>query len=127
MKYLFLIILLSNLLNAQDPKHLKLEKKLQAANTQTDMNTYSYELAQYLNRKLLKLETQLKKKLDEAGLKLFVQSSQSWYKYRLMQARFTGHLYKGGSMHPLIYNTTLASMTERRILQLEQILEEYNR
>ncbi len=54
----------------------------------------------------------------------FIDSQQQWEKYRDSAAGFEGAVYQGGSMQPLIYFNTMKRITEERIKELKDLLEE---
>jgi uncharacterized protein YecT (DUF1311 family) len=110
-----------------DKKLGELEKKFKTAKTQSELNITSYKLSQHWDEKLKELQKKVKVKLNKESLVLFINSSKSWQTYRAAQVKFAGNLYKGGSIQPLIHNTTHMGITKTRIQLLKVTLEELNR
>lgn len=102
----------------------KLQAALDSAQTQTDMNLASGALADYWDKELLKSERKIEKNLDSEALALFRKAKQAWRKYRSTQVTFEGDFYRGGSIQPLIRNTTFSSLTERRVNDLERLYKQ---
>jgi uncharacterized protein YecT (DUF1311 family) len=101
----------------------ELELKLETAQTQWDLNLASGEIADYVDKKLSEREQEVAKDLDSEGIKLFRDASKAWRAYRDMQMAFEGHLYRGGSMRPLIHNQTFIRITKERLDVLSRIGE----
>jgi uncharacterized protein YecT (DUF1311 family) len=124
---LYMTILVSFIGPAQaaDRNELKmLRAALDSAQTQTDMNLASGALADYWDKELLNSERKIEKKLDSEALVLFRKAKQAWRKYRSTQVTFEGDFYRGGSIQPLIRNTTFITLTERRVNDLEKLYKE---
>jgi len=106
--------------------------------TQMEMNycaKQSYEKAQKaldkIYNNLVKVIEEKQKDYDNEPqltgknlLDLFQDSQNQWIKYKETAAGFNGAIYQGGSMQPLIYYNVLARITEDRIKELKDLLEE---
>lgn len=110
-------------LRAEDAELQKLEARLAAAETQTDMNIASGEVAACLDRRLQEKETEVAKTLDSAGRKLFQTATLRWREYRRAEVDFEGDQYRGGSIQPLIHNQTFIRLTKERLAALAEVLK----
>jgi len=54
----------------------------------------------------------------------FVDSQKQWEEYRKASAGFNGAIYQGGSIQPLIYFSVMQRITEDRIKELQDLIEE---
>jgi uncharacterized protein YecT (DUF1311 family) len=107
------------------PNELKrLEAALAVAQSQMDLNQASDALARYWDRQLIKAEQKLRRELDAEAVELFQKTARAWREYRLTQVAFEADRYRGGSIRPLIRNTTFATITERRVKEIELLYEE---
>ena len=105
-----------------DAKLAALQARLDAAQTQTDMNMISAEIAQHQDRKLAKLEELVRSDLHDAELESALDKAAAlWREYREAQAEFAYNLYRDGSMRGLIYNSAFAKLTEDRIQDLQNL------
>jgi len=126
MKFSFLVLglaLFAATSRGEDAVLRKLEAKLESAETQTDMNLASREIAAYVAKKLAEREQEVTKDLDAEGIKLFEDASKAWRAYRDAQVAFEGDLYRGGSIRPLIHNRTFIRLTKERMDALSRIME----
>ena len=102
--------------------------------TQVEMNQCagtSYEAADAkLNATWKKLFPRLKQmdeglSAEEKGLAdTVLQAQRNWIAFRDAHCRSEGLVYRGGSIVPLIVGSCLASLTQARTRQLEQLLPE---
>jgi uncharacterized protein YecT (DUF1311 family) len=118
---LFLLLLGTPVLASSDKELLRKEAALNAAFTHTDMNLKSGEIAEYLDRKLIRLEERIKKDLDKEALTLFVEASLKWRTYRDAQINSEGDVYRGGSMLPLIRSQAFIRLTNERLAALQKL------
>lgn len=116
---LFLLLLGTPVLEASDKELSRKEVALKAALTQTDMNLRSGEIAEYLDRKLVRLEERIKKDLDNDALALFVEASLKWRAYRNAQIGSEGDVYRGGSMLRFIQSQAFIRLTNERLAALQ--------
>lgn len=100
---------------------IKLQAALHDAQTQTDRNLASKALADYWDLQRLRIEGKLLTILDADARSLFQKTAAAWRDYRSVQVDFEGNFYRGGSIQPLIENTAYASLTARRVKDLEQL------
>ena len=103
---------------AEDAKLRTLEARHEKAQTQTDMNIASGEIAEYLDKRLTEKEAEIAKNLDPEGLNLFKKASRVWRDYREAQSSFEGDRYRGGSIRPLIHSQTFSRLTKERLANL---------
>lgn len=102
-----------------DAKLAALRARLDAAQTQADMNGLSAEISQHQDRKLAKLEERVRNDLHDEELKAELdKASALWREYRHVQAEFEGDMYRGGSVQPLVRNEAFTRLTEERIAAL---------
>ena len=93
---LFLSLCLAGDAYASPDKELvRLRSALMHAQTQTDLNLRSGELAQYLDRMVTTLEERIKQDLDRDTLALFITAAERWRDYRTAQTKAEGNLYQG--------------------------------
>ena len=55
---------------------------------------------------------------------LLIASQKAWIVYKEAHCKSIANGYEGGSMQPLIYNSCMESITNERIIQLNQYNEE---
>ena len=96
----------------------RLQRALKVAISQTDMNVASGELAKYWDQALQKEEKKILASCDAETTKLFQKAQQSWREFRKAEVAFQGDAVRGGSMQPLVCNSTFAALTERRVRDL---------
>ena len=109
---------------ASDKELSRRESALNAALAQADMNLRSGEIAEYLDRKLVRLEERIRKDLDKEALALFDQASLRWRAYREAQIRSEGDVHRGGSMLPLIVSQAFIRLTNERLAALQNLKPE---
>lgn len=119
--FLLLLLLGTPILEASDQELSRKEAALNAALTQADINLRSGEIAEYLDRKLVRLEERIRKDLDKEALALFDQASLRWRAYRKVQIRSEGDVYRGGSMLPLIVSQAFIRLTNERLAALQNL------
>jgi uncharacterized protein YecT (DUF1311 family) len=113
-----MVFLLSCGSHAEDPKLRQLEARLEAAQSQQDMNIASGELARYLDKQLVEKEDEITKNMDACGLQLFLEASKLFRAYRVAQVSIEGDRYRGGSICPLMWNEMFNRMTRERLWAL---------
>lgn len=101
-----------------------MEQQLLDAVSQSEMNRLSGEMADYIDRKLEKLEAGVLRDLDVRSAKLFRAASKVWREYRLAESQFEGDLFREGSVHPLIRNRAYIRITQQRISDLSNLNED---
>lgn len=99
----------------------KLQAFLDTASTQSQINLRSYDISQYLNKKLTDLEERIRKDLEPESKILFDKASVVWREYRAAQVDFESHFYQGGSMQPFVQNSVSIRITEERIAALSEV------
>lgn len=105
-----------------DAKLAVLQARLDAAQTQADMNMISAEISQHQDRKLARLEELIRHDLHDEELEAKLDKAAAlWREYREAQAEFAYNLYHDGSMRGLIYNSAFAKLTEDRIQDLQYL------
>ena len=130
-----ILYLFANVTTAQN-------KKVDCENavTQMDINfcaKYRYEKAQKNMDELYKeLLKNIKERQNDfandnqlSGEKFvnnFIDSQEQWKKYRKSYADFYSSIYHGGSMQPMIYFNAMTTITEERIKDLKDLLEEFS-
>ena len=97
--------------------------------TQTEMNLEAdnnFKNKETELQTLIDFVTSNYEKLDDAfsiDIKLFKSSIQKWQKYRESVALYQSDKFKGGSMYPLIYLTSLEKITAEKIESLKNEFE----
>ncbi len=98
--------------------------------TQSDMNICSYQDYINVDKKLNKIYARILKKYKNypAALQNTIRAEKAWIKFRDAQLEMKyPSLKKGcfyGSIHPVIENWYLEKLTNQRIKQLEEILND---
>ncbi len=90
--------------------------------TQGDMNAKSQELYTLWDDALNELWAELKVNLAEEDFAGLEEQQLAWIAEKEAAAEDTGKEFEGGSMHPLVVNTTAARITEERVRQLCDVL-----
>ena len=123
---------LPNLLNDTKELGVSFEKQaeeirkieLDTAMTQTEMNIVAAQAYEQVERKLDATIAELKIFLPPQEISKLDETNTAWRNYREKHADFLSSQYEGGSIQPLIYASTLASVTIARIVELEARLNE---
>lgn len=118
---LLLFLLGTPVLAASDEDLSRKKAALNAALTQAEMNLRAGDIAEYLDRKLVRLEERIKNDLDKEALALFVEASLKWRGYRDAEINSEGDVYRGGSMLPLIRSQAFIRLTEERLAALQKL------
>jgi len=105
-----------------DPELWQIRAALDKARTQTDMNLASKKISEFWDAKLASVEKRIEGKLDEQELKRFSESKSLWQRYRMEEVKFRTDFFAGGSIQPLIANTSYSQITEHRVTELESLL-----
>ncbi len=102
---------------------IRLSRDLEKAMTQADMNEASSKIAEYWDRRLATVEKKIEIKLTADHRKDFSESKMRWSKLCTSEVSFRAGFSEGGSIQPLIANTSYADMTEHRVNELEAFYE----
>jgi len=124
---LFFLVLVPDCLRAgisTDGELTRLERVLEEANTQTELNIAAREISLYLETRLEAAETETAALLSEEQRLLFSQSCDAWRTYRDTFTDAWSMEYEGGSMQPLVYGMCKSRMTKTRIEELELLCDE---
>ncbi|MFM2224162.1 MAG: hypothetical protein RJA07_364 [Bacteroidota bacterium] len=95
--------------------------------TQSEMNANAESHYKKVDSELNSVYQQLMKLQDGERKKGLIEIEKLWLKYRDMHCKFASATYELGSIYPVIYYTCLEEMTEKRIAELKNILEDYKR
>ena len=113
-----------------DPEQTRLEAALDAAEATPEIAAASYELYEYLDQKLQRLQEDIRKDLqgpeNEQILKRFDQSAAQWQAYRETFANMMWEYYRGGTIRSWMHNGTLINLTEQRISHLRGMSPEWH-
>ena len=101
----------------------RLQRAMNSAMTQSAMNEASDALAKYWDRALEKEEAKILASCGAEHAKLFRSAQKSWREYRLAETKLQDDSWRGGSIQPLIHNSTFASITEQRVKELRTMSE----
>lgn len=127
MKYhlVALVLLTATLQAVESPEAelARLQHALEEADSQADMNMASRDLAEYWDRVLEREESRVLAACDEDQAKLFQKARKLWRAFRDAEVEFQGDSSRGGSIQPLIHNTTYAALTEQRVKELQNSAE----
>jgi uncharacterized protein YecT (DUF1311 family) len=96
------------------------QKRLDNALTQSDMNIASYELFQEAERDLTAALLELASELTPDGAEALHNSQQAWLAYRKFEAEREANIWEGGTIRPLLYNSALEALTRERIALLRR-------
>ena len=96
----------------------RLQHAMKSADNQLELNEASAELADYWDRVLAKEETRISASCDAERATLFRNAQRLWREFRLAETKLQEDEYRGGSIQPLIRNSTFASLTEQRVKTL---------
>lgn len=92
--------------------------------TQSDMNNYEYKLLeQYdeiLKEYVEKIMAQGSSGVLDFDKSLFKNSIIQWNAYRESEAKYKASAVEGGSMQPMVYASSMAKATKRKIKELEE-------
>jgi uncharacterized protein YecT (DUF1311 family) len=95
--------------------------------TQYEMNQEAETEFQKTDKQLQKICGEIRSTLDAEGRKKFDVAQSAWINYRKAEAESYADLYRGGSIWPLIYATSLTDSTENRIKELQIELDDIKR
>jgi uncharacterized protein YecT (DUF1311 family) len=104
-----------------DPELQRLTATLERAQTQYDMNLASKKISEFWDEKLTFVEKRVLRKLDNEQQKQYSNSSELWRSYRKHEVQFRSDFFAGGSIRPLIANSSYSQITEHRVIELESI------
>ncbi|EEF62823.1 lysozyme inhibitor LprI family protein [Pedosphaera parvula] len=99
----------------------QLKNNLDQAKTQTETNLTSKAIADFWDAKLLRTERKIESRLNRQEHKKFLQTKKLWQKYRSSEVSFRAGFSEGGSIQPLIANSTYSHITEHRVIELEAL------
>jgi uncharacterized protein YecT (DUF1311 family) len=121
MKYILIIIFLAGCLiaaDSPDAKLISLQKALKEAQSQGEQNLASGNLTAYWRAELQKEEGRILKLSSPANAALFIKAQKAWHEFAEAEIHYISDGYQGGSIQPLIINTTNSRLIEDRIKQL---------
>jgi len=102
----------------------RLNREMNAAMSQYEMNIASGELAQYWERMLQNEEAKILAECrDTKAAIIFIRTQKAWREFRDAEMEFQADESRGGSIQPLIRNSTCAALTENRVKELKVYLE----
>ncbi len=92
--------------------------------TQTEMNEISYETYQLWDQELNYIWGRLEETLDETSMETLRTEEREWIAKKEAEMKKAGAEFEGGSMQPLIENSTGAEMTKTRVYELAKMLSD---
>jgi uncharacterized protein YecT (DUF1311 family) len=95
-----------------------------SAMTQTEMNIVAAQAYERAERKLETTIAELKEYFSPEEIARLDETNEAWRNYQRKHAEFLASQYEGGSIQPLIYASTLESVTIARIVELETELKQ---
>ena len=96
------------------------------AQTQAEMNQEAINDFKTADAELNKVYKLVLSKLDEKQKKNLIIAQKNWINFRDAHCNFQADLYEGGTIQPLIRYSCLASKTNDRIDDLNEILADLN-
>ena len=90
------------------------------AQSQFEMNETAEREAAKADKELNQVYRKVLGSLDAEGAKLLKESQRAWIAYRDAEAKFAADEARGGSMAPMLYSGTLATLTKERVKRLKQ-------
>jgi len=97
------------------------------AQNQHEMNREAARAFETADASLNKVYQQLTAKLDKESQGKLIAAQRAWVQFRDAEAQFQADLdARDGSMAPLIYDSTRAELTKRRIKDLEPRLKDFS-
>jgi len=76
------------------------------------------------NEKLIVVYKKLLARINDPISKKSLQTAQTaWCIYRDKNAKFEASFYEGGTMQPIVLSNCLTTMTEKRTVELQHILD----
>lgn len=106
-----------------DEELLLLEKALENAGPQSELNIASKNIADYWDRKLAKVELVVALTLTAEEKVKFEASKKQFREFRDKQVELKTAKYDGGSIRALMANSEHSSITEKKVRELEKLLE----
>ena len=108
----------------EDPELLRLNKALDAAVSQADMNIASRKIMEFWEAKLASVEKQtvVAVRSNEAQRIRFTASQKQWRSYRNCEVEFESGFEGKGTIQPLVAGIHYARITERRVKEPEALL-----
>ena len=104
---------------------LTLITSLAFSQTQLEMNEQAAKEYKISDKKLGKVYNELIKLLKPSKERdLLIKAQRNWINFRDAHAKYQESFYVGGSMQPIIYLGTLKELTDTRIKQLQDSLDE---
>lgn len=94
------------------------------AQSQAEMNAEAARDAAKADKELNRVYQRVLADLDEEGVKKLKASQRAWIAYRDAEAERAADEARGGSMAPLLYSGTLATLTNERVQRLKETLGE---
>ena len=104
----------------------QIKAALTGAMTQLEMNTSAGQLYTLWDDALNYLWAELKAVLPEERFSLLLDEQLAWIAEKETAVEEAGKEVEGGSMYPLVVNSTAAEITETRVYELYELLRQYN-
>jgi uncharacterized protein YecT (DUF1311 family) len=111
---LFFMAFAPGVIAAQDCVHLQSQSEMNRC-AAADYASADRALNRFYDAYRARLDDEQKRQLQEAQL--------AWVRFRDLSCRFESSGVKGGSAHPLILQSCLASMTRARLRQLSTLAD----
>ena len=90
------------------------------------MNDCSKKEFEKADAELNKVYKQLMGKLEGEHKDKLKATELTWIKYRDSNCECEAYLNQGGTIYPLVYNSCLTKMTNNRIKEIKEYLDEFN-
>jgi len=92
--------------------------------TQADRNAIAAQDYQAADAELNQSYEALISLLEGEERQMLIKAETAWIKYRDAEAEFEAYGWTGGTAYPLIYMSSLTSLTQSRIDEIKLILED---
>ena len=102
----------------EEAELLRLQRAANSAKSQAEMDETSGALVKYWDRLLAEVEGQFLSSFDAERAILFRSAQKAWREFRLAEAKLQADASRGGSIQPLVYNSTYAFITKQRVKEL---------
>ena len=103
-----------------EEREKEIEKKLQEAVTQMDMNITAAEIYQMWDDTLNIVWGLLEANLSEADMEVLRKEEREWIAFKDAEVQTAGQECEGGSIQPLVESTTAADLTKARVYELAE-------
>ena len=102
----------------------QLSARIAEASAQQDMNRLSTQLYEKWDERLNELWNTLKRVMEPDAMAALTREEKVWIEEKEQAAKKAGAGAKNGTLRPLLENTKAAELTEKRVYELMELLEQ---